>query len=183
MRAQAALEFLTTYGWAIMVVLVAVAALAYFGVLNPKQLLPEKCIVGAGLSCIDYGVEFNANGKPWSISAIFVNNYGTTIRDITMHVYLMNDQCSGSNPALNKYAFYFQTETQFNYTYLYNGSDANVSLKGLLPDERAQLWVDCSHGGSYASGAQPKIRLEISVLLDNSNYIKQNMGEIQVNIP
>ena len=31
-RAQAALEFLMTYGWAILVVLVSIGALAYFGV-------------------------------------------------------------------------------------------------------------------------------------------------------
>lgn len=55
-RAQAALEFLMTYGWAILVVLVAIGALAYFGVLRPEKLLPEKCIVatGSGLYCDDY---------------------------------------------------------------------------------------------------------------------------------
>ena len=35
-KSQAAMEFLMTYGWAILVVLAAIAALAYFGVLNPE---------------------------------------------------------------------------------------------------------------------------------------------------
>jgi uncharacterized protein (UPF0333 family) len=35
-KSQAAMEFLMTYGWAIIVVLVAISALAYFGVLSPK---------------------------------------------------------------------------------------------------------------------------------------------------
>jgi len=38
-RAQAAMEFLMTYGWAILVVLVAIGALAYVGVLSPEKFL------------------------------------------------------------------------------------------------------------------------------------------------
>lgn len=55
-RGQAALEFLMTYGWAILVVLVAIGALAYFGVLRPEKMLPEKCVIatGSGLFCDDY---------------------------------------------------------------------------------------------------------------------------------
>ena len=55
-RAQAAMEFLMTYGWAILVVLIAIGALAYFGVLNPDRFLPEKCVLstGSGLYCDDY---------------------------------------------------------------------------------------------------------------------------------
>lgn len=43
-RAQAALEFLMTYGWAILVVLAAIGALAYFGVLSPSNFVPERCV-------------------------------------------------------------------------------------------------------------------------------------------
>ena len=42
-KGQAAMEFLMTYGWAILVVLVAIGALAYFGVLSPDRFLPERC--------------------------------------------------------------------------------------------------------------------------------------------
>ncbi len=51
-RAQAALEFLMTYGWAILVVLAAIGALAYFGVLSPTNFVPERCVTSnAALSC------------------------------------------------------------------------------------------------------------------------------------
>jgi hypothetical protein len=52
-RAQAAMEFLLTYGWAILVVIVAVGALAYFGVLSPEKSLPNSCEIGAPFSCFD----------------------------------------------------------------------------------------------------------------------------------
>ena len=52
-KGQAAMEFLMTYGWAILVVIAAIAALAYFGVLDPTKMLPERCTGPAGLDCID----------------------------------------------------------------------------------------------------------------------------------
>jgi hypothetical protein len=42
-----------TYGWAILVVLAAIGALAYFGVLSPSNFLPAKCVASPGISCID----------------------------------------------------------------------------------------------------------------------------------
>lgn len=52
-KGQAALEFLMTYGWAILVVLAAIAALAYFGVLSPQRLVPNRCTFDSGFSCPD----------------------------------------------------------------------------------------------------------------------------------
>ena len=53
-KSQAALEFIMTYGWAILVVLVAVGALAYFGVLSPDRFLPSKCFLQSGIACLDH---------------------------------------------------------------------------------------------------------------------------------
>tara|TARA_Y100000310_G_scaffold336379_1_gene420751 strand:- start:3195 stop:3683 length:489 start_codon:yes stop_codon:yes gene_type:complete len=53
-KGQAALEFLTTYGWAFLVILVMIGALAYFGVLKPSRLLPDRCNIGPEFECIDY---------------------------------------------------------------------------------------------------------------------------------
>ena len=55
-KGQAAMEFLMTYGWAILVVLVVIGALSYFGVLSPSTLLPEKCTFPVSVSCSDHQV-------------------------------------------------------------------------------------------------------------------------------
>jgi len=54
-KGQAALEFMMTYGWAILVVLAAIGALSYFGILNPTMFTPNTCIASSGFGC---------NGKP-----------------------------------------------------------------------------------------------------------------------
>lgn len=60
-KGQAAMEFLMTYGWAILVVLAAIGALAYFGVLSPDRFMPSKCLVSGGFSCVEYKLDDTAN--------------------------------------------------------------------------------------------------------------------------
>ncbi len=55
-KGQAAMEFLMTYGWAILVVLIAIGALAYFGILNPGRFLPNSCTLFPGLACTEFKV-------------------------------------------------------------------------------------------------------------------------------
>ena len=49
---EAVLEFLTTYGWAILVLAVMIGALAYFGALRPDQDEPTENELLAN-SCLD----------------------------------------------------------------------------------------------------------------------------------
>ena len=72
-KGQAAMEFLMTYGWAILVVLAAIAALAYFVVLSPSKFLPEKCLIETGFTCISSKVE------PTQSTIIFQNGLGRTV--------------------------------------------------------------------------------------------------------
>ena len=85
-KAQAAMEFLMTYGWAILVVLAAIGALAYFGVLSPQKFLGEKCIVEPGLACISNKVE------PAKITLVLAQNKGKTITINSISV----GSCSGT---------------------------------------------------------------------------------------
>jgi len=81
-KGQAALEFLTTYGWAFLVILVMIGALAYFGVLNPQNRLPEKCFVGPGFGCTGQTAETTED----TVRAMIINNYGSdlSLKNITV---------------------------------------------------------------------------------------------------
>ena len=58
-KAQAALEFLTTYGWAFLIILVMIGTLAYFGVINPSRILPSRCTFSSEFSCSDHLLKAN----------------------------------------------------------------------------------------------------------------------------
>lgn len=74
-QAQAALEFLTTYGWALLIIVVVIAAILYYGVGNVRNSIPESCQFDApGLTCgSTYAI---ANG---SFAFEITNNFGKTI--------------------------------------------------------------------------------------------------------
>jgi hypothetical protein len=53
-KAQAAMEYLMVFGFAIAAVLMVVGALAYFGVISPSKFMPERCVIGTGIRCVDF---------------------------------------------------------------------------------------------------------------------------------
>ena len=81
-KSQMALEFMMTYGWAIMVAMVAVSMIAYFGILNPDRFFPTACILESGIGCTDFKVNEgsvllilkNARGEDITINSIITNN-------------------------------------------------------------------------------------------------------------
>jgi len=75
-NAQIAMEFLMTYGWAIIVVLGAISALAYFGAINPKNLLPDRTVFSAPISNVDNAV-LDVTGH--TINIAYQNNKGVNI--------------------------------------------------------------------------------------------------------
>lgn len=90
-KGQAALEFLMTYGWAILVVLAAIAALAYFGVLSPDRFLPSKCTLSGGFSCTQYKIEADpTNGL---VQFEVQNNLGVDAKNFTITVDMAD--CGG----------------------------------------------------------------------------------------
>lgn len=105
-KAQAAMEFLMTYGWAILVVLAAIAALAYFGVLSPEKFLPEKCVLQPGIACVSHKVEpakitlviSNGLGRTITINSIDVGGCSSTFAEAmlsgTDHTFVIGGTCS-----------------------------------------------------------------------------------------
>ena len=77
-KGQAAMEFLMTYGWALLVVLVAIGALAFFGVLNPGQFLPSSCTITPGISCDD----FTANTT--TVNVVLRNGMGDGLTAVSL---------------------------------------------------------------------------------------------------
>jgi len=69
-----------TYGWAILVVLAAIGALAYFGVLSPDRFLPEKCTLPSGLACLDF------TGTSTTVTLVIQNSAGFDMQNTAVTV-------------------------------------------------------------------------------------------------
>ena len=87
-KGQAAMEFLMTYGWALLVVLIAIAALAFFGLLNSGRFLPEKCEITPGLTCV--GFTAMTNGSPdtnhSNVTILLNNGIGMDMENIEVNM-------------------------------------------------------------------------------------------------
>ena len=86
------MEFLLTYGWAIIAVLTAIFALSYYGVLDvSKYFAHETCTMEIGLSCLDSSVVFVPPPVPFvpaknDASIVIKNNLGHDIEVMEIKV-------------------------------------------------------------------------------------------------
>lgn len=80
-KSQAALEFLTTYAWAFIVIAIVIAAIAYFGILKPSKILPDRCTFNVGFGCEAYRID-----EPSTFNLRLKNGGGETITVIGMSV-------------------------------------------------------------------------------------------------
>ena len=144
-KGQAALEFLMTYGWAILVVLVVIGALAYFGVLNPDSLVPDKCTLTTGISCDDFKVTSsdislqlgNGMGRQIKITNISATQVGKSVSclDVEINKTVKNGASesftldgtgctitqSGRKPRFNLNVTYYYTDSASSYNHLVTG--------------------------------------------------------------
>ncbi|MCX8206186.1 MAG: hypothetical protein N3H30_03070 [Candidatus Micrarchaeota archaeon] len=60
-RAQAAMEYLMTYGWAILFIVIVLGVLVYLQVFNPQSKLQDQCSLPVGWQCTV--ASLSTNGK------------------------------------------------------------------------------------------------------------------------
>ena len=153
LKSQAALEFLTTYGWAFLIILIMIGALAYFGVLNPTKLLPNRCVMSSEFQCIDFQVSSTAN----TIRLRLRNNLGSTITMTGVEIF---------------------TDQQVNISCASNPNNAMPS--GNVSDILISTCAPTLSTAGYTVGQKGKILFSISYypISSGSSYIKKASGEI-----
>ncbi len=135
-KGQAALEYLVTYGWAILAIVIIAAVLWYLGVFNPGKYAAGKQSGGfSTVSVIDYTTIPGTGSGQVTIS--FGNAAGTTINSISAYM----NQTSGNfvlvcSPATNvgansqfqctSNATSFATGDQLNIQLVYTSSTSNL---------------------------------------------------------
>lgn len=154
-KAQAAMEFLVTYGWAFVVVLVMVGALSYFGVLDPSSMTQDRANLGAsGIFVEDMIVQSDG------VTLMLRNAAGKTLYDLKVGM----QHCSKDE---NVYSYSPSVPTL--------AADSVIAVK---------LGCHESAGYQYAYDKGTKVntvlRLSMKVLPDGLTHIYN--GEIKFNV-
>ncbi|MFH1915695.1 MAG: hypothetical protein ABIJ21_00375 [Nanoarchaeota archaeon] len=140
-KAQAALEFITTYGWAFVIILTAIAALSYFGVLRPP--IADRCIIGPEFVCQDYQLLSIDKAEAQFILA--------NSKDFNMQIWNVN--CTFPNQQFND-------DTSYEVYKLDDTPQAN----NWEPGERRRVTCNLPDGefGGFLKGDKAKLRFTIT---------------------
>ncbi len=156
-KAQAGLEFLTTYAWAFVVILIVIGALAYFGVTNPSRLLPERCNIGSEFSCENYLLD-DTNNK---VQILMKNSLGDVI-NITNFVVSTETgvlNCVNDNPL-------YHTPSAVNFwkpgTIRTLNATCDLSSVGLVSGQKEKIifsfnYFDLKSGSAYSKSVTGEI--------------------------
>jgi len=132
-KSQAALEFLTTYAWAFLVILIMIGALAYFGVLKPSKLFPDRCNFGAEISCNDYAISSsdtfnirlkNVVGEPIVLQTITLKSESST-----------SYSCTLTSTTTLPYTWGTDTITDFSF------DSCNTAASGFIKGDKAKVAI------------------------------------------
>lgn len=104
-KSQASLEYLTTYGWAFILVIVMIGGLTYFGITNPTKLFPNRCTFSSDVQCKDFVIAEdslrlllrNNVGDPITLTSIDLEVEETTLDCPDLEVI---DSQGGSTPLI-----------------------------------------------------------------------------------
>ena len=156
-RGQAALEFLTTYAWAFIMILILIAAITYFGVIRPKDILPNRCLFSPEIECVAYALSSaddtfrlklkNNVGDTITATSLNLNNEGSTNIDCT-------------NPSMpTNWAYRGLADLAF--------TNCNLEAAGLTPGKTAKLFINLSFyphrgGPDYVRNVQGEIIIKVS---------------------
>jgi len=161
-KGQAAIEFLVTYGWAIMAAMVVIGALTYFGMTNPSTSLPDKCIFSNAFGCKDYQLTES------TIRLKVTNTIGETIYG---PIYA---NCTDPDPA--------STTCNCNSIDI-NG---NKILAGGYLEPEGELQITCTGppDSPFNQGEKAKVKLTITYKKnpDVNAYNQVSLGEVYATV-
>jgi len=161
-KSQAALEFLTTYAWAFVVILIMIGALSYFGILKPRNLLPDRCNFASEIGCIDKAIDSSG-----TLNLKLKNSIGEPI----------------TIPAPGTTGIVLESDSQTSIT-------CNLATIGGAPPGATYAWgsgriIDimfdtCDFAAGFIEGDKAKVFVTINYYLSKSDasYTHQVAGEI-----
>lgn len=175
-KAQGALEFLMTYGWAFLVILIMIGALAYFGVLSPTKFLPERCTFGSQFMCKDYLM--STDGSTADVTVKLQNNLGQAI-----YVLASNSTNATSPEGFGGCTISIKDSEGTTIDIMENdGTYTNAAI----PDGSYFMFFadDCANLGGMVGGSKYKVSTDVAYYAATSSvdFVHTVSGELFSNV-
>ena len=140
-KGQAAMEFLMTYGWAILAAIIAIGVLAYLGVFTPGQYTSGSTIVTAPFYANAWNVKASAGvtlelrnngGESLNIQSVSVSGCGTNSNGVTVASGAVQAITITCAPVLTE-GDNFKGDISINY--LKTGSTVDLTSTGSISEK------------------------------------------------
>ena len=154
-KSQAALEFLTTYVWAFMTLLITIGALYYVGIFDFSKFLPQKCTFPLQFECLDFTSEGAPayGGTDDIIKFKLVNNIGEEILVTSLEVTndaesplrcsILSIDCEGQSKTIF-FAWTESLECDFTFDHCQDGV--------FMTDERIEAKITMKYCATATTG-------------------------------
>ena len=171
-KAQAAMEFLMTYGWAIMAAAVVIAVLAWSGALNPQRLLPQSATLsGNTLRVVPNGYSV----KKDAINLQIENSGGSSVvlKTVNISAGTGNNYLEGKNLGLD-----LTSSGANNCTIYHAGKNpetcSSPNGKGVVLSPGEDVVLTFGTPGADLSSYSNKMKYSLSVVYQaGSSHINQ----------
>ena len=100
MRAQSAMDYVTNYGWAVLI-LVVIIALLYFYIYIPAQVVNTSCNFVNGVYCSDLIVASNSVTHNTVVALLLTNAQQSSLLNPKLYAHINNVNTSSSNCSPN----------------------------------------------------------------------------------
>ncbi|MBS3120055.1 hypothetical protein J4475_04515, partial [Candidatus Woesearchaeota archaeon] len=166
---QAAMDYLLTYGWAMLIILLGIGMFIYLGYTDPTRILPERCEFESGTACRE--ARLSTNGLYISTRNDF--GRGIIIANITANSRELNITCSYDflNPPDGSPAWEELYDKYGMYIEAGNSDDVYLLCNRPIPQE-------------LANSGKKRLNLSFSYYYDSANvqYSHQATGDLFLNI-
>lgn len=167
-KAQIAMEYIITYGWALLAVMVLIGGLSFFGIFEPEDALAESCYISSDILCEDYRIIVDEANNIETLE-VYVKN---THRE---NYYVSKVQCVMGSEYTQVFDANTFLDKDDNSKLITLGGD----YVGLLETNRF-VKITCS--GDYGSELAPKdSKIKAKILLDlqtDTSFVHQIEGEV-----
>ncbi len=154
-RAQSAMEYLLTYGWAILIIIIVLAALVAIGVFNQQSTVNNQCLLPNDFTCTARLYSSNSllvinilqsTSSPVSISAIGCNNQNVLSNMV------------GTNPPSNVVVVPIGQNRTFDTFCYANDTLANVASGQIFKGDILVNYTDLSSNFNHTIVGQLVVR-------------------------
>ena len=178
-KGQAALEFLASYSWAFIILLLMVGVMQYFEMFNFSKYESQICKIDNNFYCNDFSIEQSNNSGNYSLNLLLQNNMNKEVEIYNITLY----EDTGEEIVCENTKIYCPFKDNETYA-IASPSNGKLILGGStswVPTRVCRISIDeCP--GIAIKGYKKKVLVDINFKGEDNTYVHTAKGNIYATV-